>query len=74
MGALVEREAELEELAPIETTLPAEGAEAGQVVPVSLRAHVTEIGTLELEAVDAKGKAWKVEFNLRTEEQARQTG
>ena len=46
VGALVEREAELEELAPIETTLPAEGAEAGQVVPVTLRAHVTEIGTL----------------------------
>ena len=44
------------------------------MVPVTLRAHVTEIGTLELEAVDAKGKAWKVEFNLRTEEQARQTG
>ncbi|HET9599424.1 MAG TPA: Hsp70 family protein [Anaeromyxobacteraceae bacterium] len=69
VGAVVEREAELEELAPIETTLPADGAQPGEVVPVSLRAHVTEIGTLELEAVDAKGKAWKVEFNLRAEEQ-----
>ncbi len=67
VGTVVEREAELEELPPIETTLPAEGAEAGQVVPVSLRAHVTEIGTLELECADARGRAWKVEFNLRGE-------
>lgn len=69
VGTLVEREAELEELPPIETTLPAETGEAGQVVPVSLRAHVTEIGTLELEAADDKGHAWKVEFNLRAAEQ-----
>jgi len=68
-GSVVEREAELDELAPIETTLPAESGEAGQVVPVSLRAHVTEIGTLELEAADAKGRAWRVEFNLRGVEQ-----
>jgi hypothetical protein len=74
VGTVVEREAELEELAPIETTLPADGAQPGEVVPVSLRAHVTEIGTLELEAVDAKGKAWKVEFNLRAEEQPAQAG
>ena len=69
VGSVVEREAELEELAPIETTLPAASGEAGQVVPVSLRAHVTEIGTLELEAADEKGRAWKVEFNLRAAEQ-----
>ncbi len=64
-GTVVEREAELEELPPIETLLPAESGEAGQVVPVKLRAHVTEIGTLELGAVDAKSREWKVEFNLR---------
>ncbi|HEX8907677.1 MAG TPA: Hsp70 family protein [Anaeromyxobacteraceae bacterium] len=69
VGSVVERETELEELAPIETTLPAEGGEVGQVVPVSLRAHVTEIGTLELEAADRRGRAWKVEFNLRAAEQ-----
>ena len=66
-GTLVEREAELDELPPIEANLPAESGEAGQIVPVSLRAHVTEIGTLELECADAKGRAWKVEFNLRGE-------
>ncbi|BDG10673.1 Hsp70 family protein [Anaeromyxobacter paludicola] len=65
VGSVVEREAELEELGPIETTLPAGSGAAGQVVPVRLRAHVTEIGTLELEAVDQGGHAWKVEFNLR---------
>ncbi len=66
VGTVVEREGELEELGPIETTLPAGGgAAAGQVVPVRLRAHVTEIGTLELEAVDQGGHAWKVELNLR---------
>ena len=64
-GAVVEREAELDELPPIETTLPAESGQAGQVVPVTLRAHVTAIGTLELECADAAGRAWKVEFDLR---------
>ncbi len=67
VGTVVEREGELDELPPIETTLPVESGEPGQVVPVSLRAHVTEIGTLELECADAKGRAWKVEFNLRGE-------
>jgi hypothetical protein len=66
-GTVVEREAELEELAPIETELPAAAGAAGQVVPVRLRAHVTEIGTLELECVDERQHAWKVEFNLRQE-------
>jgi hypothetical protein len=70
VGSVVEREAELDELPPIETTLPAENGQAGQsgdVVPVTLRAHVTEIGTLELECADAQGRAWKVEFDLRGE-------
>ena len=57
--------AELEELPVVEMTLPAEGATPGQVVPVHLRAHVTAIGTLEIECVERSGKAWKLEFNLR---------
>jgi hypothetical protein len=65
VGTVVEREAELDELPPIETTLPAEGEAPGHVLPVKLRAHVTDIGTLELTAVDERGRAWKVEFNLR---------
>jgi hypothetical protein len=64
-GTVVEREAELEEMPPIEVTLPAGQAQAGQLVPVRLRAKVTEIGTLELECIDVEERAWKVEFNLR---------
>ena len=56
---------ELEELAPLEATLDAEGEE-GRAVPVRLRAHVTEVGTLELWCVARAGeRRWKVEFNVR---------
>ena len=50
--------------APIEVTLPAEGRSEGDVVPVHLRAAVTEVGTLLLEAVPTAPKApderWKM--------------
>jgi hypothetical protein len=65
VGTVVEREADLEELPPIEVELPAGEGEAGQVVPVILRTHVTEIGTLEISAVDSQQREWRVEFNLR---------
>jgi molecular chaperone DnaK (HSP70) len=56
---------DLEELAPIEATL--EG-HAGTVVPVHLNARVTEIGTLELAAVEVgTGRRWKLSFNVRVE-------
>jgi molecular chaperone DnaK (HSP70) len=56
---------ELEELRPLETTLAAEGEE-GRTVPVRLRAHVTELGTLELWCVEREGgRRWRLEFNLR---------
>ena len=48
------KEGELEELAPIEVTLPAQGRSEGDVVPVRLGASVTEVGTLLLEAVPIK--------------------
>ncbi len=55
----------LDELAPIETTL--EGDE-GALVPVRLHARVTEIGTLELSAVeDGGGRRWKLSYNVRVE-------
>jgi hypothetical protein len=61
----------LEELPPIEVTLPTEGRRAGDVVPVNLRASVTEVGTLLLEAVALRPAApderWKIEFNVRGE-------
>ncbi|HVJ18293.1 MAG TPA: Hsp70 family protein [Polyangiaceae bacterium] len=70
-GRVLERwkSGELEELAPIEITLPAEGRRAGDVVPIRLRAIVTPIGTLELQAVPLKplhdDERWKVELNVR---------
>ncbi|MDX1692208.1 MAG: Hsp70 family protein [Ketobacteraceae bacterium] len=58
---------ELESLPDIEVTLSAEGRATGQVVPVYLAAHVTEIGTLRLEAVSVEdGHRWQVEFEVRT--------
>jgi len=66
-GTLVERwqPGELEELAPIEAALTAKGQD-GRTVPVHLRAHATEIGTLELYCVARDGKGrWKLELNVR---------
>jgi hypothetical protein len=65
VGTVVEEWQELEELPLLETTLSATNDLAGQVVPVRLRAHVTELGTLELHCVQRSGQAWKLEFNLR---------
>jgi hypothetical protein len=59
-------EEELEEMEGVEATLPAEGRTPGEVVPVRLRATVTEVGTLRLDAItrDAS-EQWKVEFDVR---------
>ncbi len=57
---------ELEELEEIQATLPAESRAPGEVIPVRLRASVTEVGTLRLEAMPRSGpEHWKVEFNVR---------
>jgi len=62
-------EDEMEELDEIEVTLPAEEYQAGDVVPVHLAARVTEVGTLQLEAVAKDGdKRWNVEFDVRAGE------
>jgi len=56
---------EIDELAPIETALAADG-DAGRAVPVRLRAQVTEVGTLALWCVSRDGaRRWKLEFNVR---------
>ncbi|MGZ5971294.1 MAG: Hsp70 family protein [Polyangiales bacterium] len=68
VGAVLERwaEGELDELSPIEATLPSEGRRAGEVVPVHLQSSVTEVGTLLLEAVPIGGKErWRVELGVR---------
>ncbi len=63
------KDGELEELPPIEVSLPAEGRAEGDVVPVKLGASVTEIGTLLLEAVPTKplvaDERWKIELSVR---------
>ncbi|MCC6559079.1 MAG: Hsp70 family protein [Polyangiaceae bacterium] len=63
---------ELEELSPIEITLPAEGRREGDVVPVRLRASITEIGTLLLEAIPSQpqkpGERWRIELSVRSPE------
>jgi molecular chaperone DnaK (HSP70) len=57
---------ELEELPEIQVTLPAEGRNAGEAVPVQLAARVTEVGTLRLEAIPREGgDRWQVEFEVR---------
>src|SRR5256885_12750982 len=47
---------ELVELQEIEAHLPAEGRAPGEIVPVTLHARVTDIGTLELNAVPVGGE------------------
>ena len=61
------RTEELEEVAPIETTL---GGDSGKLVPVNLQAAVTEVGTLELRCLEKGGAGrWKLELNVRTKEE-----
>ncbi len=70
-GELVEswKDGEIEELPPIEITLPPEGRQQGDVVPVRLAASVTEVGTLLLEAVPSEPRKtderWKIELSVR---------
>jgi len=71
------QEGELEELPEIQATLPAEGRQAGEVVPVRLIARVSEVGTLKLEAIaisntsensatgNSKPERWHIEFDVR---------
>jgi hypothetical protein len=60
---------ELSELDDIEITLSEEGRRPGEVVPVHLCAAVTEVGTLELQAVSKKDNSrWKIEFDVRSGE------
>jgi molecular chaperone DnaK (HSP70) len=72
VGVMIEDVAgndELEEVAPIETTLPAKEGNEGKLVPVNLQAVVTELGTLELRCLEKGGAGrWKLELNVRMKE------
>ncbi len=65
VGAIVSP-ALLTELSPLETLLPAPEGLEGAIVQVRLHARATEVGTLELSAVDqASGQRWKLSFDVR---------
>ena len=66
VGAILDEwEGQIDELAPMSTTLEAPGKQ-GQMVPVHLHSNVTEVGTLALWCISRDGKQkWKLEFNVR---------
>ena len=68
-GSMIEDWGEdLEELSPLEITLPVDGRQDG-AVPVTLESRVTEIGTLELWCVARdRSNRWKLELNIRERE------
>jgi hypothetical protein len=65
-GALIEDWGdEIEELSPLEVTLPVDGRQEA-TVPVTIESRVTEIGTMELWCVARDGgQRWKLELNIR---------
>jgi molecular chaperone DnaK (HSP70) len=70
-GKLVDpEEARLEELVPVEATLPAgAGASSGSTIPVALESRLTEVGILELWCVEREGAGrWKLEYSVRERE------
>jgi hypothetical protein len=70
-GALIDADAQgMTELDPVEKLVAAEGErKAGDLVPVRLEAHVTEVGTLELWCVARDGHGrWKLEYSVRERE------
>ena len=58
---------EIQEVAILETLLPATDQEAGgTMIPVLLQSRVTEVGTLELFCVARDdNRQWRLEFNIR---------
>ncbi len=72
VGAMIDDVAgrdDLEELAPLETTLPGQPQPYGELTPVNLQAAVTEVGTLEVRCLEKNGQGrWKLELNVRMKE------
>jgi hypothetical protein len=66
-GTVVEEwEGQVDELAPVKTTLEGGKGSASAVVPVHLHTKVTAVGQLELWLMSRDGKQkWKLEFNAR---------
>lgn len=55
---------DLDELAPVQVTLPASGNPDG-FVPVSFETTITETGVLQLWCKSRDGQRWKLEFDVR---------
>jgi molecular chaperone DnaK (HSP70) len=72
IGEIVEDwQGEIDEVTTMEAALPAsETIDGVNIIPVWLQSKVTEIGTLELWCVarDDDTRRWKLEFNLREQE------
>jgi len=67
-GTLVDADAAgIAELDPVEKLVEVEGdRKSGDLVPVRLEAHITEVGTLELWCVARDGHGrWKLEYSVR---------
>jgi hypothetical protein len=66
-GTVVEEwEGQIDELAPVRTTLEPGKSAGAAVVPVHLHTKVTPVGQLELWLMSRDGKQkWKLEFNVR---------
>jgi molecular chaperone DnaK (HSP70) len=70
-GVLIDADSEgMVELDPVEKMVAADGErKPGDLVPVRLEAHVTEVGTLELWCVARDGHGrWKLEYSVRERE------
>ena len=69
LGTIVNRwdEGEIEELVPIQTAMQDESGESGMMIPVKLHTSVTEVGTLDLQLRARDGRAWKLEYNVRSD-------
>ena len=60
---------ELNELTELDVTLPEAGRSVGMVVPVHLCSAISEVGTLELQAISKQDHSqWKIEFDVRAGE------
>jgi hypothetical protein len=70
LGDLVEdAERDLDEGARLSLTLPADGEDEGDVIPVHLDAIVSELGTLQVSMKDISGgRKWNLEFDIRAHE------
>jgi molecular chaperone DnaK (HSP70) len=66
-GALIDADTPgVVELDPVEKHVEDQTRGAGELVPVRLEAHVTELGTLELWCVARDGRGrWKLEYSVR---------